>query len=268
MAEYDKVQKVHWQAEAYDESMSFVSSYGKGVMDWLNPREGELIVDFGCGTGDLAAQIAASGAQVLGVDISPEMVERARIKYPKLKFQCADGMNWKPERGYDAVFSNAALHWMKDAEAAIESMTSSLKPGGRLVVEFGGYRNVAAIVEAVKRTLTVVGREDAFVMPWYFPKVGEYASLLERSGMEVRTALLFDRPTRLEKGEEGMMEWLRMFGTAMFPYASAQESVLWMGMAVERLKEKLFDRGGWTADYRRLRVIAVKTNDEVQQNGI
>lgn len=114
-------QKVHWEADFYDESMSFVSRYGEDIMSWLDPQEGERIVDFGCGTGDLAAQIAAKGVEVIGIDISPEMVERARKKYPQLTFECSDGTSWNAKQKYDAVFSNAALHWMKDAEAAIAS---------------------------------------------------------------------------------------------------------------------------------------------------
>ncbi|WP_256760886.1 trans-aconitate 2-methyltransferase [Cohnella sp. WQ 127256] len=251
-------QKVHWAANTYDESMSFVSSFGEDVLSWLNPQAGEIIVDFGCGTGDLASAISSQGSEVIGVDISPEMVERARLKYPHLTFHRADGMGWKADRAYDAVFSNAALHWMKDADAAVDSMTAGLRNGGRLVVEFGGYGNVATIIEAVRETLQANGREDAFVMPWYFPQVGEYASLLEKYGMEVRFAQLFDRPTVLNNGENGMKDWLEMFGTAMFPKTEQYEMGLWIEESTRRLKDKLYDQGVWTADYRRLRVLAVK----------
>ncbi|WP_239614965.1 class I SAM-dependent methyltransferase [Cohnella mopanensis] len=252
-------QKVNWEANVYDQSMSFVSQYGEDLVRWLQPKSGENIIDFGCGTGDLAAQIATYGSEVIGVDISPEMVERARMKYPTLRFECADGMQWRSEQSYDAVFSNAALHWMKDPESAISSMIRGLRPGGRLVVEFGGYRNVATIIEAVQETMHRNGRDEAFVMPWYFPTIGEYAKLLEVYGMEVRSANLFERPTRLENGEEGMKGWLEMFGTAMFPQASESEVRQWMSEAVENLKQTpLYDNGLWTADYWRLRVVAVK----------
>jgi trans-aconitate methyltransferase len=110
MVEAHKNQKVHWDANGYDETMSFVSQYGEDLVKWLNPRKGERVVDFGCGTGDLAAQIASLGSEVVGVDISPEMVDRARNKYPQLTFQCADGMKWNAGQTCDAVFSNAALH--------------------------------------------------------------------------------------------------------------------------------------------------------------
>jgi trans-aconitate 2-methyltransferase len=259
MADEATNRKVHWQADVYDESMSFVSRFGEDIVKWLDPKAGEKIVDFGCGTGDLAAQIASHGSTVIGVDISPEMVERARAKYPRITFQCSDGMRWKSEQAYDAVFSNAALHWMKEPESAINSMTSALRPGGRMIAEFGGYRNVATIVSAVKETLKGYGREDAFVMPWYFPTIGEYSMLLQRYGMEVKSANLFDRPTRLENGAEGMKVWLSMFGTAMFPNVSEAEVERWIGKAVQILqKSSLYDQGRWTADYRRLRIHAVK----------
>lgn len=251
-------QKVHWEAAKYDGAMNFVSSYGMNVLEALRPQAGEAIVDFGCGTGDLAVTIAESGAHVVGVDISPEMIERARMKYPGLSFEVADGMDWHPTRLYDAVFSNAALHWMRDAEAAVRTMAGSLRAGGRLVAEFGGYGNVSHIVEAMQMTLQENGRMDAFVMPWYFPKVGEYASLLEANGFEVRQAMLYDRPTPLMEGEQGMMGWLRMFGEAMVPKATEEEKNEWFAEACGRLKSTTqYSDGQWFADYRRIRVEAI-----------
>ena len=259
MNDTNRQQKVHWEANVYDKSMSYVSQYGEDIVKWLNPKSGEKIIDFGCGTGDLAAKIASYGAHVVGVDISPEMVERARKKYPELTFQCADGMNWRSEFPYDAVFSNAALHWMKDPEAAIKSMISNLRPGGRMIVEFGGHGNVATIIEAIRETMQRLGKERMFVNPWYFPTIGEYAALLEKHGMEVRTANLFDRPTPLEDGEDGMKGWLEMFGTAMFPQAGESEAGQWIREAVSEMKQTaLYDQGVWTADYRRIRVMAIK----------
>ncbi len=254
----DARQKIHWQAEGYDEAMSFVSRYGRDLIEWLNPAEGETIIDFGCGTGDLAAAIARRGANVYGLDISPEMVERAQTKFPHLEFRCVDGMDWRADFQYDAVFSNAALHWMKEPEAAVRSFLSGLKPGGRLIAEFGGKGNVRTIQSATRRTLKEAGAEDRFVDPWYFPTIGEYASLLEKHGMEVRTAVLIDRPTKLENGEAGMREWLEMFGTAMFPNSEPAEAEQWILGTAERLKEELYDGAEWTADYRRIRIVAIK----------
>ncbi len=251
-------QKIHWEAEKYDGSMGFVSEYGVSMIEWLRPQAGESIVDFGCGTGDLAARIAESGAVVLGVDISPEMVVRARKKHPHISFERGDGTSWRSPQPFDAVFSNAALHWMRDAGAVVKTIASNLRIGGRFVAEFGGHGNVKDIVQAMRDTLEARGRMDAFVMPWYFPKVGEYASLLEQEGFEVRKAVSIDRPTPLEDGEQGMMGWLRMFGHAMVPKASATEMEAWFIEACERLKPVAYEAGQWTAGYRRIRVEAVK----------
>jgi len=251
-------QKVHWQANDYDESMSFVSRYGEDLVEWLKPVPGETVLDFGCGTGDLAARISSKGAVVHGLDISPEMVERARAKYPQLAFHQADGTNWRADFAYDAVFSNAALHWMKDANAAVRSMASGLKAGGRLAVEFGGRGNVETIVTGVEETLRESGKEEEFEMPWFFPTIGEYAGILERHGLEVRFASLLDRPTVLSGGESGMRQWLEMFGTALFPRAKSADVGHWIGQASEKLKPRLFDGRNWTADYRRIRIYAVK----------
>lgn len=252
-------QRVHWDAEGYDKSMGFVSRYGQDAMSWLDPKPGDRILDFGCGTGDLAARIAAEGADVEGVDISPEMIERARTKYPELVFHCADAKTWRPAERFDAVFSNAALHWMKDAEGAARAMAECLKPGGRLAAEFGGRGNVKCAIKAMNQTLKRHGREDAGVMPWYFPSVGEYASLLESVGFEVRNAMLFERPTRLD-GEDGMLRWLEMFGGALIPGATQGEKTEWFAESAELLKRKYYHEGAWIIEYRRLLVHAVKVD--------
>ncbi|WP_276354607.1 class I SAM-dependent methyltransferase [Cohnella caldifontis] len=250
-------QRVHWAAGDYDRTMGFVSRYGQDLLEWLEPRPGERILDFGCGTGDLAAKIAGSGADVEGVDISPEMAERARSKYPSLKFHCADGTKWRPDRPFHSVFSNAALHWIKDAEGAARTIADCLLPGGKLAAEFGGAGNVRSIVDANFTMLTERGLESGFALPWYFPSIGEYASLLEKNGFEVLIAMMVDRPTALE-GEEGMLNWLRMFGEGLVPETERAASEAWLRELSERLRPKCYRNGAWQADYRRLRVLAVR----------
>jgi trans-aconitate 2-methyltransferase len=256
----DPKPRVNWDAETYDRSMGFVSRLGAGVLEWLNPQAGERILDFGCGTGDLAAQIAKSGAEVVGLDISPEMVEQARRKYPDLTFKVGDATQVRFAEPFDAVFSNAALHWMRDAAGAAAAISAALKPGGRLAAEFGGAGNVESIVRAARDTAAAAGRADAFAMPWYYPTVGEYASLLEQHGLETRMALLFDRPTRLERGEQGLIEWLEMFGSGMFPFASESEKRSWFEEIAARLRSSRYKEGCWVVDYRRIRICAVKTS--------
>lgn len=145
-----------WKAYDYDRQLSFVSAYGKGVAELLAPQPGERILDLGCGTGDLAYEISASGALVTGMDDSAEMMERAKSKYPELTFMTGDGQNFETETPYDAVFSNAALHWMKDAAGVVRSVYGALKPGGRFVAEFGGKGNIDGIYQALKTVFAII----------------------------------------------------------------------------------------------------------------
>ncbi|WP_308737468.1 class I SAM-dependent methyltransferase [Paenibacillus sp. PCH8] len=134
-----------WQADEYDNKLAFVSGYGKNLISWLQPRQGEYILDLGCGTGDLTYEISLSQAEVVGMDASPDMIRRAREKFTKLEFLEGDGHQFQTNRLYDAVFSNAALHWMRSPRLAVDRIWESLKPGGRFVAEFGGKGNVQSL---------------------------------------------------------------------------------------------------------------------------
>jgi len=236
----------NWDAARYQARHAYVFGYGESLIDLLAPRAGERILDLGCGSGQLTAKIAESGAEVLGVDRSEEMIAEARRNFPTLKFEVADAANFTIDSPVDAVFSNAVLHWVKDAEGVAKSVAGALGPGGRFVVEMGGKGNVQAIIDAVHE---VAGPLEN---PWYFPSAGEYASLLERHGFEVAFASLFDRPTRVE-GEDGLEDWLKMFARPMIDPDRAAE----IHRAVaERLRPKMFQNGAWMLDYRRLQVVA------------
>ena len=227
-----------WDPGLYDSTHNYVFDYGRGLVDVLQPRPGERILDLGCGTGHLTQLIAAANSDVLGIDSSPAMIAQARQNYPKLKFQLVGAAEFDGGGGFDAVFSNAVLHWVQPAEGPAAAMARALKPGGRLVVEFGGRGNVASVVKAAGRN------------PWYFPSIAEYSGLLERHGLEVESAALFRRPTRVE-GQDGMREWLNMF---FQPPPSEAE----MQRISEELRPGLFRDGAWFIDYRRLRITAVK----------
>ena len=245
-----------WDAARYQDKHSFVWRYGASLLELLDPQPGERILDVGCGTGQLTAEIARSLAHVIGLDYSTDMLAEARKNYPELRFVLADAARFDFPEPFDAVFSNAALHWVKDAEGAVSSIARALRPAGRLVAEFGGKGNIASVQSALR---TVLGPSADEQSPWYYPSIAEYAPILERNGLEVRNASLFDRPTPLE-GENGMDHWLRMFtGTYLlqFPPASADEIVCQL---VEHLRPVLYRDGIWTVDYRRLRVVAVRTS--------
>jgi trans-aconitate methyltransferase len=220
-----------------------VFAYGEDLIGLLDPQPGEMILDLGCGSGQLTAKIAESGADVTGLDRSAEMIAEARRNFPSLTFEIADASNFMVDAPFDAVFSNAALHWVKDADGAAESVARALRSGGRFVVEMGGKGNIRAVMEAVR---DVAGPVET---PWYFPSVGEYTSLLEQYGFEVAFAALFDRPTRVE-GEDGLEDWLAMFAGSMLESAEVRREV------ANRLRPTMFRDGAWMIDYRRLRVIA------------
>jgi trans-aconitate methyltransferase len=243
-----------WDAERYEGKHSYVWQFGAGLIDVLAPREGERILDIGCGTGQLTAEIANRGAQVVGLDSSTNMLGQARQNYPGQKFVLAEATNFRFPEPFDAVFSNAALHWVKNAEAAVESIALALRPGGRFVAEFGGKGNIASIMSALS---TVFGAEADQRCPWLFPSIGEYASVLERHRLEVREASLFYRPTPVE-GEDGMENWLRMFCSRYFEGLSAERTQETIREMVAILRPDCYRDGVWTLDYRRLRVAAVK----------
>lgn len=246
-----------WDPDHYDGDHAYVYEYGEAVLDWLAPSPDERILDLGCGTGHLTAAIAESGAECIGLDRSREMVTTAKASYPSLQFVRGDAHWLAFDRSFDAVFTNATLHWLDAPAAAFESIAGVLRPGGRFVGEFGGTGNVTAITDAVMDELDSRGFDRRH--PWYFPSVGEFASDLEPRGFEVRRAELFDRPVELEGGANGLRSWLSMFGGSLFEAVPDGELSGVLDGVEERLRESLYRDGIWVADYRRLRFAAVRT---------
>ncbi len=246
-----------WDTSLYDQKHSFVTKYGEDLLSLLDAKSGERILDVGCGSGHLTKQIADAGADVVGLDSSPEMIATAQAAYPAINFLVADASDFSFDQPLDAIFSNAALHWVQRAEAAIICMARALKPGGRFVVEMGGKGNIAGIATALERAIrNQHGREAKATN--YFPAVGEYSSLLEKHGIEVASALLFDRPTKLEGGEDGLENWIKMFRRELVIGFSEEEQQAIFAEVKTALRERLFRDGLWFADYRRLRIVAFK----------
>jgi SAM-dependent methyltransferase len=271
----------HWNAAEYDAKHAFVYEKARGLVELLAPKPGERILDLGCGTGALTAEIAARGAQVLGVDRSEEMTAQARRKFPALRFEVLDARELrfqldrlhtadradkmdKAEKpgaaGFDAVFSNAVLHWIPEAEEVIAGVARALKPGGRFVAELGGKGNIQKLVAGFQRALSALGlRQPDGVSPWFYPSVAEYAGLLERHGLGVREASLFDRPTVLEEGERGLENWIRVFRQTFLEKMGEANAQQWIREVERQCRGELFHEGSWALDYRRLRIAAWKT---------
>jgi trans-aconitate methyltransferase len=247
-----------WETDDYDGDHDFVYEYGGDVVQRLDPQPGERVLDIGCGTGHLTAEIAEYGAEVVGVDAAAEMIEQARANYPDLDFRTVDAREFDASEQFDAVFSNAALHWIpaEDHDTVLERVRDALGPDGRFVAEMGGTGNVEQIAMAAIEAVNRWGYETDD--PWYFPALGEYASRIEARGFEVRRAVLFDRPTELAGGPDGLANWLDMFGDSIFAPLDESEQAAVIEAVEDRLRGSLFDpeTETWTADYRRLRFVA------------
>ena len=246
-----------WDPELYDGRHSWVWKYGADLLELLSPRKGERILDLGCGTGHLTQQIALAGAEVAGLDISLPMIEQARKNYPELNFVLADASAFEFSQPFDAVFSNAALHWMVQPREVVACVARALNPGARFVAEFGGKGNLRALREALDDAWKAVGlRQHEQWNPWYFPSIGEYASLLEQHGLAVQSAWLFDRPTALEDGESGLRAWLEMFACDLLERTPPELREKLIQGVEERLRPTEFREGVWNAGYRRIRILA------------
>lgn len=243
-----------WDARLYDSAAGFVTAYGGALVDLLNPQPGERILDIGCGTGHLTHEIRQRGAEVVGLDASPNMVEEARAAYPDIEFIQADASNFQLDAPFDAIFSNAALHWVTDAENAVACMARALRPGGRFVIEMGGKGNIDQLITALFEALKHFDCHDA-KHRWYFPSIGEYSTLLEKHGIEPTSVWLFDRPTKLE-GENPIVDWFTIFGEAIHADVDEKCFAEAVRMAQVALEPMIRKEGVWYADYRRLRIVA------------
>jgi trans-aconitate 2-methyltransferase len=247
----------NWDPALYEARHSFVWQFGQDLLELLGPKPGERVLDVGCGPGNLTEKISQRGARVVGIDSSPEMIGQARQNYPSLNFVLADAAQMQFQEEFDAVFSNAALHWMLDADGVARGIARALKKGGRLVAELGGKGNIQIIERAIEHVLATYLPNGLPSKRTFFPSVGEYASTLERNGLEIRAANLFDRPTKLE-GSNGMEDWLRQFASYYFETIPATQREGALRAVVSELRPALLGGEGWLADYRRLRIQAVK----------
>ncbi|MGF1630065.1 MAG: class I SAM-dependent methyltransferase [Kiloniellaceae bacterium] len=242
----------HWDPQRYNRNAGFVAQLGSPLLDLLQPQAGERILDLGCGEGALTEKLAASGAAVVGVDASPEQVEAARRR--GLDARVANGEALAFAREFDAVMSNAALHWMLNPDVVLQGVARALRPGGRFVGEMGGAGNVAVIALAVSAALEARGIDSRAANPWYFPTPQEYCARLEAAGFEVLSIELIPRPTPLPGEIAG---WLETFCESFIKQVPQAEQPAFLAEVTEALRPSLCDaEGRWTADYVRLRFVA------------
>lgn len=249
---------MRWDAQRYLGRHGFIIERGQALVDLLDPQAGERILDLGCGTGDIAATIAERGARVVGVDASAAMIDAARARFPALDFHVADAAALPFEAEFDAVFSHAVLHWVPRADDAARGIARALKPGGRLVAEFGGHRNCEALETAFADALRHAARRD-YRSPWFFPRLPDYAALLERHGLVVRAAWYFELPTPLQ-GEDGLRQWLLQFLPQHLDGLDAAMHEAVLTNTETALRPALWRDGAWQADYRRLRIVAERAS--------
>ena len=244
-----------WNAAQYAQQGRFVADLAGGVLELLAPCPGERILDIGCGDGALTARIAASGAQVVGVDTSASMIGAAQALGLDARVANAEALPFEAE--FDAVFSNAALHWVRNQEAMLAAVHRALKPGGRFVAEMGGHGNIAAIRVALAGVL-LQWKLDAYSMENnFFPSDTQYRASLEAAGFTVDEISLIPRPTKLP--ESGMRGWLETFRRGLLDQLPAERREQTVVETVALLKPVLdTGEGGWIADYVRLRFHARK----------
>ena len=243
-----------WQPERYLRNAGFVAQLGLPVVELLQPQPGERILDLGCGEGRLTEALIAAGCRVVGVDSSAEQIAAAREQGLEAYVMDGQQLNFKEE--FEAVFSNAALHWMKQPERVIAGVWRALKPEGRFVGEFGGYGNVNKVMTAVGEALEKRGVDPYTVYPWYFPTPQEYRERLEAQGFQVHFINLFPRPTPIP-GD--MISWLETFGESFIFSLPEGERRPFLEEVQEALRPHLCDaQRQWQVDYVRLRFAAVK----------
>jgi trans-aconitate methyltransferase len=247
-----------WDADRYQRQFGYVSAMAGDLLELLDPRPGEAVLDLGCGTGELAAAIAATGARVWALDADPAMVAAARRRLGGDgggRVLLADGHDFTLPGPVDAVFSNAALHWMPRPAEVIARVRAALRPGGRFVAELGGAGNIDAILAALATAMAEAGLPEP-ACPWYFPTPGRYATLLEAGGFQVARMEHVPRPTLLAGGPDGLADWLTMFGRSMLSEVPAQRLPRVLARAGELAAPSLRRDGRFVADYWRLRFVA------------
>ena len=247
----------NWNVDIYKSSHSFVTSNGNNILELMNPQPNEVIIDLGCGNGELTNKIAKSALRVIGLDISPDMINEAKQNFPNITFIQHNGEDLFPlTEQADAVFSNASLNWMINAESVAKNIALCLKPGGRFVFEMAGVGHLAEIMNALD---TVIKKLNLINIPElnYFPNISEYSGILELNGFQVKFAHVFPREIIL-KGNDGLRNWIKTFRNYVLNYLAPEDQDVFIKQVEDICKPMLFKNNNWHINSVRLRMVAIK----------
>ncbi len=245
---------MEWNSALYDTSHDFVAEYGKGLLEFVPKNDCQVILDLGCGTGVLTAQLAELCNKVIGVDSSQSMIEKAKKQFSSIEFMICDALALPFENEFDVVFSNAVFHWISDHDALLKNIHKVLKPQGVLVCEFGARGNIAAIENAFTEVCNGLGYR--YKPKFNFPTAEEFGILLERNSFVVDKISDYDRPTVLRDGEQGLANWMKQFYASELTIMPDDIQAEVFEQVEELTRSILWNGIEWVADYRRLRVIA------------
>ena len=250
--------QTNWNSDLYNQKHDFVTQYGIDVIELLNPQFNEIILDLGCGSGELTKQIAEKCNQASGCDYAASMIAKARHNFPEITFMQHNAELEFPIEAekFDAVFSNAALHWMLNPEKVIQNIYRVLKSGGRFVFEMGGKGNVHKVLQSIQSAADDFNLGKLPLIN-YYPSIAEYSTLLEKNGFQVTFATLFDRPTLLQ-GEHGLANWVTMFRHSVLDQLHINQHENFLNLVERYGYDTLYDNHQWIADYVRLRMVAYK----------
>jgi len=245
-----------WNTTLYQNKHDFVAEYGKALLEHIADDKTQAILDVGCGTGELTHELSQKANTVIGIDYSESMIQMAKEKHPKIEFHVMDACNLTWQNHFDVVFSNAVFHWIEDQSKLLGSIYRALKYDGKLICEFGAHGCVDKIRTTFQRVLKTYGHSD--FLRFYFPKTQEYSKLLNQVGFKIEMITDFDRPTVLKDGKFGLRNWLKQFYSAdLSNFNESQQNDIFEKIE-DSLYSDLWDGKQWIADYRRIRVVALR----------
>ena len=245
---------MEWNSTLYDKKHDFVAEYGKGLLEFVPQNTKQSILDLGCGTGALTAELAELCERIVGVDGSQNMINKAREEFGDIEFKVCDALDLPFEKEFDVVFSNAVFHWISDHDALLKNIHKALKPQGLLVCEFGASGNIATIKNAFAKACNSLGY--GYEAKFNFPTAEDFGNLLEKNGFIIDRIYDYDRPTVLKDWEQGLVNWMKQFFVSELEVMPEQVQIMIFEKVEELARETLWNGEEWIADYRRLRAIA------------